>query len=180
MDDLKKEKVNQDPEFYQELHTASRSYDVKLWAIPAIFFTIIGLLFDNINLKNFSDPQNFWPSLFGVIFLLVLIVQFYKTHFFNLSIQKKINNFDKEFGFYESDILRRMPLESMNKAELNQRIYELDSELKSEDGSLTFFQKFLVKQRVTSLMKQAMFISWLFVVVILISSLSKIISHHIY
>jgi len=146
----------QDDEYYPELQASLRSYDEKLWQIPALFSAVVALILGSIDRDNFlsGSISDTIVSFFGTLFLFLLILLFYKAHFFHVSIQKKINEFDKEFNKKDTKI-KRIPLTSMASDELKDRLKNLKGDDESRFAS-NHFQEWLIERRVSSWMKFAM------------------------
>jgi len=141
--------------YYKELHASLRSYDTQLWTIPGLFFVVAGIIIEN--------GKNTTILILGLIFLAALIILFEKTHFFNMSIQKKINKFDKKFNEKQDEKgLKRMPLTSMSDRELEERLEELIKDKESE-FKLSFFQKWLIRVRISSWIRNTMLLVFTFV-----------------
>ncbi len=167
----------EDKEYYRELQANLRSYDIKLWAIPGLFFTVLGLIIGNIEPVEYF--RNAMILFFGILFLIILLLNFYKTHFFHVSIQKKINKFDSNFNEKQEKVeLKRMPLESMSGEQLRDRIRELELEYdknKNDGFEFSRIQKFLIKRKISNLIKSAMWIAIILLAVALVLNILTVV-----
>ncbi|MFH1694650.1 MAG: hypothetical protein ABH880_02770 [Patescibacteria group bacterium] len=137
-----------DVDYYRTAQAALLSYDSKLWQIPALFFTVVGLLIGGVGF-NLASPVDGVLYLFGSILLWVLILLHNKAHVFHVSIAKKIDEFDSKI---ESKI-KRIPFTSMSKTDLNKRICELEER---PDVSFSWFQKSLASITVSKWIRRTM------------------------
>lgn len=145
-----------DDEYYRALQAALMSYDQSLWAIPAVFFTVTGLVFSFYD-KTEVGALRLIFLIFVILFLLILVFQFYKTHFFNISIQKRINEFDRFYAQQNGSSLKRFPLASMTDNEIIHRICELQTD-KNDPTVITSFQLFIIQNRMTTFVKRCMWL----------------------
>lgn len=152
----------QDKEYYPELQATLRSYDEKLWQIPVLFSAVVALILSSIEFEKIISIsiKNIIVLFFGAIFLFLLILLYYKAHFFHISIQKKINQFDGEFKKGKKDRIKRIPLTSMMTSELEERLEEL-KKTQNAGFESSPFQEWLIKRRVSSYIKFAMLLTFI-------------------
>ena len=122
-----------DRERYTQIHEAARHYDTKIWAIPAVFFSIIGFIVSQINFTNLLSYQNIFLTLIGFFGSLLLAIQFNKDSFWVISLQDKINEMDEKENFY-------FPLYALPKSKVRARLPELQkSKFGQDDAGLKGF-----------------------------------------
>jgi hypothetical protein len=140
--------MEDDASYYSELHAALRGYDTKLWAIPSIFITLSGAIFGHLDFKDFQATSNLFTLSLGLIFEVLLLLVFYKTHFYHISNQKKINEIDSVYNSNFNNKIKRIPTESMTAIELDSRLIELESD--SKNGVLfSYLYKLIIRKRVS-------------------------------
>lgn len=155
--------------YYPEAQNTLRSYDQKLWQIPSLFFISIGFIFQNLKLDEFTE-ENIWILVFGILFLLILILLYNKAHIFHVIIQKKINEIEKsqkELGY------KKVSLTSMTNHQLKVVLNGLEKEELSDPKSnlgarFNCLKKALANFRVSSWILNIMLFS-LFIMIILLS-----------
>jgi len=153
----------EDDDYYEELHAALRSHDNKLWMIPGLFFSVVGLIVINLNLNQSSLIKDLLLSLIGFIFLWLLLIRYNKVHLFHIFIQKKINEFDNKHNNKIKNGIKRIPLTSMRRDETKKAIQYLEKKsLKSnESARFNFIQKCLAGIRVSSWIRNLMILTLL-------------------
>jgi len=168
----------EDKNYYSELQSALRNFDTKIWAIPGLFFGAVGLVMTNIDFSFDKFPaliKNTIIVFFGLLFLSILLLLFYKAHFFHISIQKKVNKFDKEFNEKQDNTaLKRMPITSMSARELKLRLKELEDDQEAE-FYIAPIQKWLIQRTVTDWIKRVMWLIFIIGLLFLFSQIYLII-----
>ena len=164
--------------YYRELQSAARSYNTKLWTIPGLFGGLIGLIVTNLNFPEFFIRSNIYIELkntiilfIGCLFGYVLILHFYKAHFYHLSIQKKIDKFDNIFNTKQCKNLERISLESTSDIKIKKRICELEFD-KEDKCDFTYLQKYLITEQVSPWVKRIMIIFLVSMILTFFCSLS--------
>jgi hypothetical protein len=141
----------EEKDYYKELHNAARHYDVKMWAIPALALTLIG-----ISVNGFLN-QSLWSWKMSVLVFasgsinFILWLLFEKNYFFQLTIQELISRYEKGYSeFFESTdpvkVPKILPLYSVKPKEKQLLFALLEYNL---SGGLDFKIKFAAKQRVS-------------------------------
>lgn len=101
--------TTKDRDYLKELHNTARTYNTQLWAIPAVFFGLMGLVIGNLEFENFWGHQNLTLLAFGALTSFLLLLQFNKTSIVSILIQEEINKFEKQ----EKYLKDRMPMYSI-------------------------------------------------------------------
>lgn len=155
--------------YYSELQATLRNYDMKLWQIPGLFFAVVTLVLANFD--SSCSVKNIVILFFGISFLFLLILFFYKAHFFHILIQKKINEFDRVYNKKDEKI-ERIPLTSIPPDEIKNILDKLKKDPKAKFYS-TPLQEFLIKQTVTSWIKIVMWLTVIYLILNLVHLLNN-------
>ena len=154
----------EDDDYYEELHAALRSHDNKLWMIPGLFFSVIGLVIANLNLTEAGFLKDLLILFIGFIFLWLLLLRYNKTHIFHIFIQKKINEFDNKHNKMIKNGIKRIPLTSMHENETRRIIKDLEkrySKKHNEGAKFNIIQKSLSDIRVSVWIRNLMVLTLL-------------------
>lgn len=136
-------------DYYKELHSASRSYNTKLWTIPGLFILVVGFIFKGLefnSMDSFASLKNFILLVGGGVIIFMLLLQSLKDSFFQISIQKKINELEESEKAIEG-----MPLYSATDTEITRRLQQLKENFDT-DGHRTKFwrpKEYLIRMRVS-------------------------------
>ena len=171
-----------DENYYKELQNTLRSYDTKLWQIPSLFFIVVGFILANLNFNSLNSIKNGVTLLLGTIFLWILILLYNKAHLFNVSTQKKTNEFDNNFNSINTSKIKRIPLISMTDKELSDRIRYLEQEFSdnprgNQGASFGYLQKVLGEVRVSWWLRTTMLLTFLGSFLFLVLYIVYIYSH---
>jgi len=145
-------------EYYTQLHSAARNYNTKLWTIPGLFIVVVGFIVDQLNIDSidkFVSLKNFIVLLFGGIIIFILLLQAHKDSFFQISIQKKINELERD--------LYDMPIYSACDAELANRIHELNQNTNNH-VHFSRFRECLIRMHVSAFFFALVYLSLLLII----------------
>jgi hypothetical protein len=135
--------------YYKILHSAAQHFSTKLWAIPAVFFAILGLMWANIDFNNFFILKNFIILIFGILIIIFLLIEFCNDHFCFLSISKKISEYDNSrTENTETNNIKKIPLYSLTDKQICERMQEMKKNSKDE-YNCDKFREFLIRSRVS-------------------------------
>ena len=152
--------------YYTALQSALINYDNKIWQIPGLFFGVATLLANYI----FGKPPEFGVliiSIFGSFALFILILLHNKAHIFHVSIQKKINEFDKYYSKFDKTEIKRIPITSMGAKKLKLRFSEL--EVNFLNGNEDIGAKFNCVQKWLACLQVSWWVRWIMHVTFLVN-----------
>jgi hypothetical protein len=100
--------------YYMQLHETARTYQTQIWAVPAVFFALQGVVIFALDFTAWLTLKNMIILLGNGVFSYLLSLVFIKTSSLELLIQARINVVDdKANKSLEDEGFRRIPLYSL-------------------------------------------------------------------
>ena len=143
-------------DYYRELHAAARNYNTKLWAIPPIFIAVAGFVINKLKLEDIKSAQGFasYENLIlllgGGAIALILLLQALKDSYFQILIQKKINEIEEQhnLGTQEGEAI---PIFSATDTEILKGILWLRALKEEKSVNIPAWKELLIRRRVSNL-----------------------------
>ena len=150
--------------YYDHLHETARIYQTELWAIPAVFFALQGLILQALDFKLLASFQNAIILALNVIFSSLLWLIFEKHHVWALLLQGKMTEFDNIVKYFSKPTAEEpgkkieiIPMYSMKEQNFKDQIAKW--ELQDKDNKMDYRLRFVVKRTVSKYVSNFMILT---------------------
>ncbi|TAK05281.1 hypothetical protein EPO33_04930 [Patescibacteria group bacterium] len=135
------------PDEQKEKIEIARHFDTQLWAIPAVFVTMVAFLSEGLDKKDFVGWWNFCFFLTAAAFSWLLLLLFNKVHFQQLRLSHPSKKSAPQESEDKGD--KELALDSFFSLSRGEVVQEVQR-LKGEGVDISLWQEWLAKRTVAA------------------------------